>query len=263
MKIVECKIPEEEVWIVPIGDVHIGDKSFNKGARKKLQSYIDWVGSNPNARVFLNGDIFNVASRCSKTSPFETNTNEYMEALDIFAPIKKQIIGANEGNHEHRLIDMFGISPTQYLCRELEIPYTKWSCVVKLQAGRRRGRTNDNRWCQTYWLYFHHTSGGAGTIGNGVNKVTKLQDIVQGVDVYFGSHNHQKAAGEATVFTPSMQKNEMVERKVFYIDCGSFMSYVDNYAEQKMYRPTSMGTPIVKFSGLREKHDISIIIGGL
>ena len=257
MKYLEVEVPEKDAWILPIGDLHVGDKAFTLEGRRLLKTYIDWVKRNPNARVFLNGDIFNVASRISKTSPFDSSTSEYEEATEIFEPIKDQIIGATDGNHENRMLDMFGMSPTQHLCRELKINYCKWSACVRLKVGQRP----ENRWGQNYFLFFHHTSGSGSSPGAGLNKVVKLTELVQGVDVYFGSHNHQIATGAVSVFEPSMQKQEMVQKKIYFVDCGSYLTWNGSYAEQAMYRPNELGTPRVKFSGNQERKDIWLITG--
>ena len=98
-------------------------------------------------------------------------------------------------------------------------------------------------------------------MGAGLNKVVKLQDIVQGVDIYFGSHNHQSATGEQTVYMPSMQKGEMVVRKVYFVDCGSFLTYDGSYGEQFMYRPTALGAPRVRLIGTGDRREILVMLG--
>ena len=73
MKIIKELIPYNTVYVVPFGDIHLEDKYFTKKSEKKLKEQIDWVKKRPNARAFITGDIFNVATRASKTSPFSIN----------------------------------------------------------------------------------------------------------------------------------------------------------------------------------------------
>ena len=263
MKYLTTKIDDDHAYILCIGDVHIGDPSFEKSlygqksGRSKLEGYLKWAKEHLNTRIFLNGDIFNVGGRNEKTSPFETDNAEYEKAVDIFKPYASQIIGAVDGNHEARIIDEFGYSPLAPFCHELKIPYCKWSAVVRLQVGKRKNA--GDRYEQNYFLYFHHTTGGGGALGNKINRVEKLRDIVEGIDVYFGSHNHQLISAPIEVFYPSIQGG-IRKRRILFVDSGSFVSWGENYAEEKMYPPTKTGAPRVRFSGVKDKHDVFVSI---
>lgn len=255
MKYLECEIDAPEAYIIPIGDLHIGDPAFQGKGLRQLKGYLDWVAGQSNARIFLNGDIFNVASRISKTSPFETNTNEYEQAVNIFGPYASKIIGATDGNHEARMIDEYGISPLQSFCRELKIPYCKWSAVVRLKVGKRSD--SKNRYKENYFLYFHHTTGGGSTVGSKLNRVVKMRDLVEGCDVYFGSHNHTLATAPQEVYYPSCQGG-IQKRQIWYVDCGSYLEWNDSYAEKGMLPPTKLGSPRIRFDS--HKHDIHVSI---
>lgn len=254
MKYLEITIPEKTGYLIPIGDLHIGDQSFKGEGLKKLNGYLDWVKQRPNARIFLNGDIFNCASRTSKTSPFETDTDEYQQALEIFEPYKDQIIGATDGNHEGRILDMFGFSPLQAFCHHLKIPYCGWSAVMRFKVGK---RNDSNRYRQNYFVYAHHTTGGGGSIGSKLNRVIKLRDIVEGIDVYIGSHNHQLAIAPQDVYYPSCQGG-LQKRRIWYVDAGSYLSWNNSYAEKGMLPPAKLGSPRIRFSGEALKHDVHI-----
>jgi len=149
MKIIKEIINYDTAYIVPLGDIHLEDKYFTEKSEEKLKEQIDWVKKRKNARVFLTGDIFNVATRASKTSPFSINKkllNKYggdqmAYALDLFNPIKKQIIGAIDGNHEQRTLDFNNRSWTTELCgklstKEREVKYCEISCLLFLKIGK-------------------------------------------------------------------------------------------------------------------------------
>ena len=251
LKYLTCEIPESKAYIIPIADLHVGDRAFKEEGRTKLKGYLDWVKNTPGARIFLNGDIFNVASRISKTDPFSQNSDEYREAIELFRPYKHLIIGATDGNHEARMLDMFGVSPLQLFCIALDIPYCQWSAVVRLKVGKR----SNNRWEQNYFLYFHHTTGGGGSLGSKLNRVVKLRDIVEGIDVYFGSHNHQLAVAPQDIYHPSIQGG-IKKRRIWYVDCGSYLEWDGSYAERGMMAPTKLGSPRVRFSS--QKHEVHV-----
>jgi hypothetical protein len=250
----EIEIPEKVGYIIPIGDLHYGDKNFKKEGLEKLKGYLEWVKENPSSRIFLNGDIYNVASRISKTSPFESDVSEYDAVIDLFKPYANQIIGATDGNHESRVYEMFGFSPTQRLCERLNIQYCGYSALIRIKVGKRED-DDTNRFLQNYYMYFHHTTGGGGTIGGKINRVIKLRDIVEGVDVYCGSHNHQLAVAPQDVFYPSAQGGKM-KRRIWYVDCGSYLGWDESYAEKGMMPPTKLGSPRIRLAS--EKHDVHI-----
>ena len=257
MKYLVKEIPEDHGYLIPISDIHWGDESFEKEGKKKLKGYCDWVMERPNAFIFLMGDIFNVAGRNEKTSPFHNDTDEYENAIDFFEPYKSRILGAIVGNHEFRIEDEFGINPLQLFCKALNVPYCKYSAVIRFKVGKRHDKNAGNRYFQNYFVYCHHTTGGGGTIGSKLNRVVKLGDIVENCDVLLGAHNHQLAVAPRDVFYPSIQGGIM-KRRIWYVDCGSYLEYNDSYAEKNMLVPVKTGSPRIRFSGQKDKHDCHV-----
>lgn len=264
MKYLTCEIEQDEAYLIPIGDLHLGDRNFSKEGKEKLLGYLKWVKERPNARIFLVGDLFNVSGRNTKTNPkedayYEDGENEFTKAVELFKPYADQIIGAIDGNHEARTMDDYGISLTQLFCRELKIPYCKWSAVVRFKVGKRKDKGAGNRYKQNYFGYFHHTTGSGGTIGSKLNRVTKLRDVVEGCDFYCGGHNHQLAVAPQDVFYPSMQGGIM-KRRIWFVDCGSYLDYNDSYAEKAMLAPVKLGSPRIRLDGEEGHHDVHVSI---
>ena len=256
MKFLTVDIPEDHAYLIPIGDIHFGDPAFQTDGLKKLIGYLEWVKERPNARVFINGDLFNVGSRSSATSPFQTDPKEYENAIDFFEPYAKYIIGATMGNHENRMEDEFGVNPLQLFCRALSIPYCKYSAAVRIRVGK-RGEKSGNRYFQSYYIYFHHSTGGGATIGGKLNRVVKLREIIEGIDVFCGSHNHQLAAAPQDIFYPSAQGG-VKKRRMWFVDCGSFLSWEDSYAEKAMLPPSKLGSPRIRLSGEQQNKDVHV-----
>lgn len=263
MRYLSCDIVADHAYLVPIGDIHIGDKAFGAVGRKKLRGYLEWVLKTPNARIMLMGDVFNVASRHSKTSPFESSADEYEEAYGLFQTVakSKQILGAIDGNHEARMIDMFGYSPLQALCSRLEIPYCGWSATIELNVGTTKQRKTKRYPTETighktnqYFIYCHHTTGGGATLGGALNRPVKLQDMVAGVDVYLGGHNHQMATGSRQLWVPYPAGRRMVQRRITYVTCGSYLDHEDSYAERGMMAAGKLGSPRIRFQGYVRHH---------
>lgn len=258
MNVATLKIEANKAYIMPIGDLHIGDKAFEKFGRSHLLKHLHWIKEHPTARIFLCGDIFNVASRTSKTSQADSLSlgEEKDIGFDLFYPYRKQIIGAIDGNHEERMLNDYGDSPTKDLCRALGVPYFQYSAIVIVKVGKRTDVKG--AWRQVYRTYFHHTTGGGGTIGGKLNRVKKLDEIVEGCDVYFGAHSHQEAIGTQDVYTVSLQKGIKLRRK-WYVNTGSYLYHEGSYAERKMLPPVKLGSPRVMFTG-NKKRNIQILL---
>ena len=243
-------------YLLPIGDIHLGSTSCTKVGKTKLKGYLEWAREHEDeARIFLMGDLWDVATRQSKTSPFDYSSDEYTEAIDIFEPYKDLIIGSIDGNHEKRLIDFAGFSPNAMFCKNLGIPYCKWSALIKVRVGKRADRKKSHRatdYRNTYYVYAHHSRGGGGSLGNALNQAVKKRHLVEGCDVYLVGHNHTMSSGSEEVMTTSGKM-----RRVTYVCCGAYLSWDNSYAEELGYPPSKLGSPRVRLSGT-DKHDVHV-----
>lgn len=256
----ENEISHKEAYIIPIGDLHFGDEAFQKKSYEKLKGYIQWVGERQNARVVLGGDIFNVATRASKTSPFNQRisaTSEMDEVVSLLEPIKSKIAGAIDGNHEARLQDYMDISLIQVLCSRLNVPYMGMSGVINFKVNKKKPNAG-GMWNENYYGYFHHSTGGGSTIGGALNRTEKLQNIVEGCDFYCSFHSHKLSHAKMLIYKANPRSKKVEERSIDYVTCGGYLSYKDSYAEQGMMRPTKLGSPRIRLDGNR--HDVHISI---
>jgi hypothetical protein len=247
MKIKEYKTKFNDIYVIVISDCHIGDKGFNKNSEKKLLGYINWVKKTKNAFVVLNGDILNVATRESKSSPFEQNmdlSEQIDKAVKLFSPIREQIVGAIDGNHENRISDFTGYSPTISICERLGISYLGDSAIYVFRLGC-HGKNQAPR--SSFTMYAHHTTGGGRSIGTKMNRVAMLRDIVANCDVYCGSHNHMLGVvhGVTQIVNSTTGKVETVRQLL--VDSGGYLDWNDSYAERGMLAPLRIGSPRIHF----------------
>lgn len=232
-------------YVIPIGDIHLGSTSFGEKGRVLLKGYLDWVKDRKDACIVLMGDLFDVATRTSATTPFESSSSEYRTAVDLFKPYAKKIVASIRGNHCQRLLNYAGYDPMEQFAAQLNIPYMGLSTVTRFNVGK-----------ETYFGYFHHSTGGGGTLGSALNRAVKLQDIVQGVDFYCIGHNHQLVNGSRVVYKPNNTGTGIDEHRMWYIDCGSYLDYPESYAEMMMLSPGKLGSPRIRLNG--KKHDVHV-----
>jgi len=255
MRYGECSIKADVAYVLPISDIHIGDKAFEGEGYELLCKNLEWVQKEPNARVFLNGDVLNVATRISASSPFEqsmTLQEQISFAVKLFQPIADQgkIVGAIDGNHCLRLKDFVGYSPMTPICHQLQIPYYQNSAVMVFIVGKGRGIA--------YSMYMHHTTGGGATPGGKMNRVDKLRQLVSNCDAYIGSHNHQLGVMPVTTRTVDIIHKRIVVQRQVLIDSGSYLGWNNTYAEAKMLPPSKIGSPRIRIDGKRKDIHVSV-----
>jgi hypothetical protein len=252
----EAEIPEDVGYLIPIGDLHLGDKAFSKRSLEKLKGYVKWVKERSNARVILMGDIFNTATRVSKTSPFEQTEDEEEWAYKLFSPIKDKIICVIDGNHEWRLIDFANYSILNSFAKRLGIKYAGISAVVNFKINKRKRGTIGGVWREQYLIYAHHTRGGGALVGSKMNRVDKLRIMVANADVYLGAHNHQLGVMPVSVGIIDVRHKRVNYPKQWLVDCGSYLDWENSYAEKDQMPPVKLGSPRIRFDSL--KHDCHI-----
>jgi len=258
MRYGESRIAADFAYVLVISDTHIGDAAFEDEGYSKLCENIEWVHKEPNARVFLNGDILNVATRLSASTPFQQTRNLQQQvefAVKIFTPIKDKIVGAISGNHEQRLQDFVGYCPLSTVCHLLGVQYFGYSAVINFLVGKEsRGRGSKI----AYTGYFHHTTGGGATPGGKINRVDKLRQLICNCDFYVGSHNHHLGVMPVTTRSVDVVHKRIIVLRQLLIDSGSYLEWDDNYSEAKMFPPAKMGSPRIRLDGRKKDCHVSI-----
>jgi len=213
-------IENDIAYLVPLADLHIGDKNCDY---KLIEGYIDWIEKHDNALVWINGDVLNLATTTSASSVFEQeyDLNQQIEkAIEMFKPIKDKILGVISGNHERRLESKAGYNPLIPFCHALGIPYCGYSQVFEIQVGGKHKRDKHPKGnYQSYTVFAHHTTGGGGSVGSKINRVDKLRQIVSNADIYLGSHNHQLVVAPMINMQYNRRTQEIEEQRQLLVDC--------------------------------------------
>ena len=259
MKSVYRDIVAEKIHIYPLGCLHFGSIFCDE---KKAKGYIDVIAGDPTHKyAILMGDTMDTATKDSKTSIFtvKCGTDGQLDmAEDILRPIRANIIGAIGGNHEKRMEDDADFTPVRELCRRLDINYLGYCSDIHLRVGTEKVRT-DKKDVPYYVLFAHHTTGGGGkTLGNKLNQVDNLRNLVHGADVYLGAHNHFEVVGKRYVHCPDRRTHTVKWKKQYLISVGGFMMWDGSYAEQGAMAPSGTGCPRILLDGTR--HDVHCTI---
>ncbi len=207
-------------------------------ARERLEKLIAKIARSPKSRIILMGDLINVATRTSKSSPHEQTIDadgQMAYCRKLLLPVADKILGSVNGNHERRLQDIAGLSPSFHILTGLgrEDAYCGDSayvavCVSMAGIGE----------C-TYRVYAHHTLGGGATLGGPINRVYKLREISD-ADIYLGGHSHELMFAQRPILRGKDYRTQT------YVICGSYLSWENSYAEALMLAPRRIGSPVIR-----------------
>jgi len=239
------------VYLLPISDLHIGDKHCNFD---KLYRYLDWVKQTPNAYLLLNGDILNAGIKMSVTNVYdeEMNPNEQIKlAVKLFEPVKDRILAMVAGNHERRIYRETGVDVVEIIANQLGVYYAGDEAFLKIRFGK-----NEHGKPLAYVIYMTHGWGGGRTAGSKVNNLQKLSEIVL-ADIYIASHTHFMTAHQDVYLVPDKQNNNIMKIKRTYVSSGAFLER-GGYAAQKGYPPAKLGSPRIRLDGKKKDVHVSI-----
>lgn len=241
-------------YVLPLGDMHIGDPAFDS---KKFIKLRDWILENPNVYVILVGDLLNCAIKSSKSEIYNELMNPQQAkkyALELLLPIKERIIGMVAGNHEYRIYRESGTDISEDIADRLDVPYDMDGLLLNMKFDPypelRKGKIN-------YTAYVSHGFGGGCTKGAKINAVSKLSNIVL-ADIYVTGHVHFMTTFKDSFFIPDTRNGKIDKVTRTFVSAGSFLSW-GGYAERMSLAPAKLGAPRIRLAGSGKK-DVHVSI---
>jgi len=240
MKIIKRELSNniDKLTIIPISDVHIGDKTANL---KAFREVLERIKNEPNTYAIVNGDICNFALKNSKSDVYEglSPMNEILEAIKYLEQIKEKLLIISSGNHEDRLIRETNVDPLYLVSKQLgleDIYCPSW-WYLYLSFGKDKKGRNVN-----YTLTGYHGGSGMGGRKSG-GKINRLEEMSQVViaDIYLMGHVHKPIATKGVIFTPYYQSKTLSKQEMYYLISNSFVEYEGSYAEKMGMIPSNNG----------------------
>jgi hypothetical protein len=226
----------DKVYLTDLSDIHIGHKGFDE---KTFKQTIDIISKFPNFLVMLGGDSFNHASKGSKSSAFEekfTPREQVIELERLIQPIKNQIIGKIDGNHDGtRGIDFNDFSISEWFCARTDIKYFREYALFHFTLGE-----------NAYTHFFHHRNG---STGNNMN-VSKMQQkgAEWRTDVVWGEHTHKRHWASEVYVDIDLRNQKPIIREQHFVNANTFLSW-SGYAIDQGYRINKTGINVVEMTG--------------
>jgi len=244
VKSVRCEVDASKLWVVPLGDVHLGAPTCDVDRFKETIDFIKESGY----KVILMGDLLESSNKNSVGAGWVEQTQSPQEQLDalaeLLAPIKKQIIVLLSGNHEFRVWKDTGIDPSNILAKYLGVPYGGYACFIYFRVGN-----------QNYVCHAQHGSSGARYNHTKLQAARRTATHTE-ADIFLYGHTHALISDSEEKRYYDKKAKGIRVRKQYYVLTGGFLSYEGSYAQMKNYNPTRMGVANVFFSG--KKWDIHV-----
>lgn len=250
MKIIKRELDTDikKLTIIPISDVHIGDKTANIKAFKEV---LERIKNEPNTYTILNGDLCNVALKNSKSDVYSdelTPMEQVIQIINFLEPIKDKILVMSNGNHEDRITKDTSIDVLYLVAKQLQIEqvYSPSWWYLYLSFGK----SNKQR-PMLYTLTGYHGSGSSQTTGAKANKVKKMSQVVL-ADVYIMSHVHEPINTKGIIYVPDYQHKSIVKKEMYYSISNAYVEYEGSYAEKMGLVPSNTGINEIELNGQKK-----------
>ena len=237
----------EQIEIVPFGDIHYGNPNCKI---KKFKEVIDYIAKTENCYGIGMGDyldcITNQDNRFDPSNGYDFIDDNVAYMVNLLKPIKHKLIALVTGNHEYK-INTLGIGdPTLRMCRELEIPYLGYSGFVKLKVDAKYH-------IRSLIILAHHGWSAGRKTGNIINSVESLSQYWD-ADIYLCGHSHHLSA------TRQIKIGWTGEKKLIFANTGTFLETATKnttcYSERGGYPPRKLG--VLKLKWFPKRDDIHV-----
>lgn len=250
MKVIKRDLGEkvEKITIIPISDVHIGDKTTNLKAFKEV---IERIKNEPNTYTILNGDLCNIALKNSKSDIYSdelTPMEQVLQIIKFIEPIRSKVLVLSNGNHEDRITRDTSIDVLYLVAKQLHLEdvYSPSWWYLYLSFGN----TNKNR-PAVFTISGYHGSGSSQTSGAKLNRVKKMGQVVL-ADIYLMSHVHEPIQTKGVIFIPDYQHKSIVKKEMYYCISNAFVEYEGSYAEKMGLIPSNNGITEIELDGTKK-----------
>lgn len=245
------KSQKDEFHIIPLGDIHLG----NKGCEiNRLRELIQWIQKRKDCYWLGMGDYIDCINYTDARFDPKTIQQRYLDDLgncvslqtedfiDLLNPIQDKCLGLHRGNHEETIRLKYHFDVMHELYKAWHKPILEDTAVTILHFVK------NDRHCDDFRIYSLH-----GRVGGrkGGNKINWLEDFIAyfDADIYLMAHAHVKESEIKTQLYVDRNLNIRQKKKVLCVT-GSFLrGYTggcSSYVEKWMLPPTDLG--VIKVS---------------
>lgn len=260
MEIIKVNLNDEtgsivdNITIIPIADVHIGDRLSNL---KLLKEALQRIKNEPNTYTIINGDLCNMALKNSKSDVYSDNLSpmeQVLKATELLEEIKDKILIITTGNHEDRITKETNIDTTRLIAKQLGIEdrYADAWWYLYITFGKDRQKRPI-----TYGITGLHGYGGGRKSGGKINRLEDMSNVVI-ADLYLMSHTHKPISTKSCIYIPYYQSKTLTKQEMYYLMTNSFLESDGGYGEKMGFPPSNTSLTEAQLSGTKKKIKVLI-----
>jgi len=217
---------KEVLYLVPVGDMHIGSPECNHKYLKYWSDVISRIKAPK--RVYLMGDLIEMGTKKLANSSFQQCMRPGKQikfAKKLLKPFAEDIVFGAIGNHEERLIKDYDFDIMEGIADDLGIP---WGYQYKdsfMVNGEKK------------IIYLQHGAGSTKWHYTAESKHIRDTQHVN-ADILFQGHNHRCGAFRIPHMVANFNRNgiDMDIKPIWYCMTGGFLKY-GGYAKAKQLPP--------------------------
>jgi len=255
MRIQRYIVNKNKLVLVPFGDLHWGHRNCDKDMAHNVIKYIHsndcyWFGGGDYGDAII--PIDRRFDFRSMDKEYKTPQEQYNKVEELFRPISKKCLGFLDGNHDIIHWKMHAHNYVEDLSRRLDVPYLTIDAYMRFYFKKYR---------VNFDLYTHHGWTGARTKGGKINRIYDLEAIFPMLDAYIMFHIHDLGIVDKKANLYVDSNMEIRDKISYFIMGGGFLrGYVKDqvsYIEEKTYRPSVLGSPILTIEPIRGKKTVN------
>ena len=232
--------------MVGLVGAHQNSAKFDKPFRiKKFQAHIEELKNNPNAKVFLGGDLFYFPGSTPKyREAYSPSYHDQVELMrELLEPIKDKIVGAYDGTEEAKIFEKDGLNLTKELMIALGIPNRYFGQMAEVDFVFKNQYTNFVP--KTVNMLFDHGFLVANVMTTVAKKTEGLQDKIIGKDFYFTSH-YNKVFIERTATLQADSSDHMIKKPCYFVSCGGYRDYPNRLTSNRNVAPANTDNGMIR-----------------
>ncbi len=245
--VLEKTLPDTDAFLVPLSDLHIGNKNCNLD---KISRVVDIILNTENCYTMFVGDIIECATKTSIGRGIWDTNMDISEQLSYVSNILKalsekgKVLSVQPGNHEERYAQLVGINPLEEMCGFMDIPYLSFQAYVLLKIGE-----------QKYTIFATHNIGAGRSKAGKITRAMALKDIAF-TDLYISGHTHELANAHDKIYVINETTGKIETKYRHYIIASTFLEYFNGYAAMKVYQPALTGAHVISLSHTEKSIDV-------
>lgn len=248
---VQTRSNKEWIYIVPLGDLHLGNAGCDID---KFQRQVEYIKNKKNCYWIGMGDYLDCINYTDKRfdpdvipEPFKSHLANVVqiqiaEFVKLITPIADKCIGLHRGNHEEKIRLRYQYDILYEINKAFNFKF-KLLKDVSITRLRLVYKIEDHAAITTYDIMSLH-----GNVGSrkGGAKLNRLEDMIGFVDadIYLMAHSHLKLTASRSVLYLDKYLSIKHKKRVMAVT-GCFLNGytegVSSYVEKWNYPPTSTG----------------------